>query len=345
MLLFIVLALPTAFPIFMQLFVKTSVDMQFFTRLMQLRRPWHSFPFGMGYQWIQLAICIILFIIARKYLPEKNKDRNIMIMVYGMIPLCIIGTIFSEWIPIQFIILTSLFQCTFLLTVFTGAYLANYIYLDTNNIGKFIIHVMLLAGLLLLGIEWHRVGLVLIGLFIIYFFIFKYIIFKIKIDSTKFVTILTIVLLVMILILPLIRPKNNTLEDWKKAEEWTGKNTQPQDMIMTPPELRGFRTYSKRCIFLDFGDIGEPIYSPQCLPMIKERLDVYKIDFSNYGKYDPSGLSNDMKKKYYSWSIEDFLSIAPKYNIKYIVYEKPYSLKLLSVYENEHYIIYKLPSI
>jgi hypothetical protein len=136
---------------------------------------------------------------------------------------------------------------------------------------------------------------------------------------------------------------------WTQTEDWARNNTPVDAMFITPPEILShyipdWRTFSERGTLATLVEIFE-FPHPAYFLYWQERFEALApgaIDRFNGNYLDTFASTRDA---YYSLRPEDYLRIALKYRIRYLVIEKPYVQPFPAVYENEGFVIYDLQSV
>jgi hypothetical protein len=135
---------------------------------------------------------------------------------------------------------------------------------------------------------------------------------------------------------------------WTQTQDWARNNTPRDAMFITPPEILShyipdWRTFSERGTLATLVEIFEfphPGYFPYWLERF-EALAPGAIDQFNGNYLDTFTIT---KNAYYSLKPEDYLRIAQKYMIHYLVIERPHLQPFPVVYENEGFAVYDMQS-
>jgi hypothetical protein len=136
---------------------------------------------------------------------------------------------------------------------------------------------------------------------------------------------------------------------WTQTQDWARNNTPVDAMFITPPEILShyipdWRTFSERGTLATLVEIFE-FPHPDYFPYWQERFEALApgaIDRFNGNYLDTFTFTRDA---YYSLKPEDYLRIAQKYKIRYLVIEKPHLQPFPVVYENELFAVYDLQSV
>jgi hypothetical protein len=136
---------------------------------------------------------------------------------------------------------------------------------------------------------------------------------------------------------------------WTQAQDWARNNTAREAMFITPPEILShyvpdWRTFSERGTLATLVEIFE-FPHPDYFPYWQERFEALApgaIARFNGNYVDTFRFT---REAYYSLKAEDYLRIAQKYKVRYLVIEKPHVQPFPVVYENDGFAVYDLQSI
>jgi hypothetical protein len=120
-------------------------------------------------------------------------------------------------------------------------------------------------------------------------------------------------------------------------------------MFITPPEILShyipdWRTFSERGTLATLVEIFE-FPHPDYFPSWQKRFEILApgaINKFNGNYLDTFTFTRDA---YYSLKPEDYLRIAHKYEVRYLVIEKPHLQPFPVVFENEGFAVYDLQSV
>jgi hypothetical protein len=143
----------------------------------------------------------------------------------------------------------------------------------------------------------------------------------------------------------LFEPKTS----WTQTQDWARSNTPRAAMFITPPEILkhyipDWRTFSERGTLATLVEIFE-FPHPAYIPYWRERFEALApgaINKFNGNYLDTFTITRDA---YYSLKPTDYLRIAQKYHVRYLVIEKPHLQPFPVAYENEGFVVYDLQSI
>lgn len=135
-------------------------------------------------------------------------------------------------------------------------------------------------------------------------------------------------------------PRNS----WEDVQLWANRNTDKNDIIITPPNFAGFRYYSERAVVAEWLDIILSTVNEEYGKEIWERLkDVCNSPIIGQCEGEYGYTCSRFCGEQYSKLDEAYLRyLAQKYNAGYIVVEKPRSLKFKQAYENNGFRVYKI---
>ncbi|MFP4324283.1 MAG: hypothetical protein ACLFTK_17640, partial [Anaerolineales bacterium] len=95
-----------------------------FVEIMRLRLWYAVFPFSVNLLlWVAFAGVVGLWIYSARY-AQRETNRQVFWMIQGIVILMIIGTVFTEIFPLEFVIQLQLLRSTWILNMFAMLYLA-----------------------------------------------------------------------------------------------------------------------------------------------------------------------------------------------------------------------------
>jgi hypothetical protein len=136
---------------------------------------------------------------------------------------------------------------------------------------------------------------------------------------------------------------------WTRTQDWARNNTPREAMFITPPEILShyvpdWRTFSERGTLATLVEIFE-FPHPDYYPYWQERFEALApgaIERFNGNYLDTFRFT---REAYYLLKPEDYLRIAQKYKIRYLVIEMPHYQPFPVVYENEGFVVYDLQNV
>lgn len=134
-------------------------------------------------------------------------------------------------------------------------------------------------------------------------------------------------------------PLKIPFSEFEEVQVWAKENTKKGSVFITPPYLRGFRTFSQRSIIGDCIDLA--LANPICIHgyiAIKRIEALCNTRFTDYNVCIPE----NCKPKYNNLPEAKLLDISKKYQASYVVVEKPWRKNLPLVFENSKFRVYKI---
>jgi len=133
---------------------------------------------------------------------------------------------------------------------------------------------------------------------------------------------------------------------WTQTQDWARNNTPRDAMFITPPEILShyipdWRTFSERGTLATLVEIFE-FPHPDYFPYWQERFEALAPGAINQFNGNYLDTFTFTKNAFYSLMPEDYLRIAHKYKIRYLVIEKPHLQPFPIVYENKGFAVYDL---
>jgi hypothetical protein len=133
---------------------------------------------------------------------------------------------------------------------------------------------------------------------------------------------------------------------WTQTQDWARNNTARDAMFITPPEnfshyTPDWRTFSERGTLASLVEIFE-FPHPEYFPYWRERFEALAPGAINQFNGNYLDTFTITKDAYYSLKPADYLRIAQKYKIHYLVVERPHLQPFPFVYENEGFAVYDM---
>ncbi len=292
------------------------------------------------------GICTLIFFILGIRLKLSENDRALTNFVVAIGLVLLVQIVTTYWLPVVFILQLQILRIGFFLQIIGYLYFAGYLAKRLQNsslkglagavaIFAFVTHVSSLIPLLfLLSYQWlakarWRQWLALSGIILIHI-------------GTVYSSVVSgcwpsgIVL---------FEPKTS----WTQAQDWARENTPKDAMFITPPQfffyyVPDWRTFSERGTLATLVEIFEfphPDYSSYWQTKFNA-IAPFAIQKFNGNYFDTMKITKDA---YYSLKPEDLLKITKKYNVRYLVVEKPHLKPFPIAYENNGFVIYDLKQI
>jgi hypothetical protein len=133
---------------------------------------------------------------------------------------------------------------------------------------------------------------------------------------------------------------------WTQTQDWVRNNTPRDAMFITPPEIFShyipdWRTFSERGTLATLVEIYE-FPHPDYFPYWQQRFEALAPGAINQFNGNYVDTFKITKAAFYSLKPEDYLHIAQRYQIRYLVIEKPHLQPFRVVYENVGFVVYDL---
>ena len=136
--------------------------------------------------------------------------------------------------------------------------------------------------------------------------------------------------------------------DWVEAQAWAHQNTPHNAVFITPPEKGSlfeaeWRVFSERSSVVSLYDLFEIALRPDYLDTWRERFELLAPGAEQQfnGNYFASKAL--ASQAYYALTDQEILQAARRFGAGYLVVEKPHSQDFPLLYENDGFLIYKLP--
>ncbi len=325
-------------------------DWILFTRI---RRSHHSYPFGFGLlQWEPFFCLLALTPFAWLARPGKDKQSVINYFIYAIIFMMVIGTVFTELIPIVPIVKFTFFRSSRFFVIFLLIYFANFV-VGIFRRGRLIEQALVMIPLLIVSNLNYQQGVggngylsflallsVSLGflaqhfyprlrikrwkiptltvvftvlfpvLMSLYFFVIKPLPLyaKYPVLSLYRVRLLTLASFWLALLLTAVfwknrlrkqataaalvitlvatsvfllwqRPLSKDAQAWRALQVWVSENTPKDSRFLIPPYKRGFRSYSRRGVYITWFDADFLSYMPFLGQETVRRLGTLGYDF------------------------------------------------------------------
>lgn len=325
--------------------------------IVKLRISHHFLPSRWGFTcWLLGFIFFCIFLTSIIWKNKKHnlggKDGIIIKMMYGFIPIFILGSV-GEVVPIPLILLVEIFRVFVFFNFFCvlyGSYLV-YELIKSDQLLKQLVGIILGFYLFLPTTVVYNLYIskpVFLGpLIVLLIFVCLIIINnRHKINKKSIQQIGLAVLLIFLLVSSIRRLYLNykywgylSLDNsqdklWQETQKWAKNNTPQDALFIVPPNIYGFRIYSQRSIVGTFKDGASMLFHPTLYHDWGQRM----LDL---------GVTKEMVKGAYLFNYKeirdlDYIdALTKKYQANYLVSSWP-DLKLTKAYSNEKYSIYKL---
>lgn len=316
--------------------------------LLRLRLAHNIFPFTWSiYTYLTLGLLICVFFISWKHRPKPYHHRFVVCSTIVIFALWIIGTIFTEFIPLSIVMQTQLFRSSRFFSYFAMIYFANYFFAETrfekNTFNKLAVAFISIGVLYLYGTEgWKYTYLSFIVFALL--LIFYHLACRRDILPRYFVSALLVIVLILGVRGYLAKDRRFSIynaqeKSWLDAQLWAKKNTDLADTFIVPPmlwRLSGFRTESERTIYGDFRDgsytLMSPVFGHEWFRRMKalgyKKGQPFEEGFKNLDETDFINIANELKNN----SHKTFL----------IMFKENDTLNFPIIYRNERFIVYEI---
>ncbi len=285
--------------------------------------------------------CLVLFFIAKRGLVKNIYHKTITNFILACCLILLSVVITSYFYPSVIIIESQIVRAGIYILIFSYLYFTGYVVelFQTKKITKESFYLLIAALIFSLS----PIALLIVWLVQ-------------KFSSPKYrlaVSLLTIgscFLLILFVSLKLdlwhpgvhIFPVKSPLYE---VELWAKNNTTKNSVFIIPPQLWWFytpdwRAMSERSALVTFYDLLEISFAPNYLEFWKRRFNDLTKNQSNNFRGNVFTNLQLTKRAYYERTSEDFMLLAKKYDISYLLSEKPYYYNLPIVYQNSEFILY-----
>ena len=309
--------------------------------LMRLRSSHHLFPFSWDIKgFVEIIAIIAAFVVSWKYRPSVFHHRTVLSFIGTIMGLWVIGTIFTEFLPISIVLQIQLFRSTVFLIYFALMYIANYVVMEvrTQRIGLTTGIAGVLVIVALYDVErWKYpiIGLLsMLALIIVYQQVHR------RVLSSQGLALmiagLTLVVGAALVVRhPYVSIANAQDDQWLDVQHWAKRSTNIADVFIVPPDSSGFRVEAERTIYGDWKDGTQMFFNPKYGYQWFERM-------QKLGYTDPDSLVSDYKRV----DQATFTSIAQEArNGQHAVYVVMYADRQLTfpqVYRNQSFAVYQV---
>lgn len=132
------------------------------------------------------------------------------------------------------------------------------------------------------------------------------------------------------------------LNNVEETQEWLANNTPKGAMILTPPDIESWENYSKRTVFITFGQIATGFYNADLVPEILRRISLYGSETMTYKT--PNDFCENMLQRFQKMDGSTLKKYAEegKYNLKYVVADNRSSFDLPVIFSNVFFKVYAI---
>jgi len=310
--------------------------------LLRLRSAHHKFPFSWSKDaFFQSGLLIYLFFISWKHRPKPNYHRSVVTFTVTIFAMCIVGIIFSEFVPLSIVLLFDFLRSVQFLVYLAMIYFANYFFTEIRSresIFDKLVVTFVSIGIFYGATGWKYAYVAFLALGV--FLIFYRFVYRRELLPKYFVLALVIIVLVLSSGAYLKRGGfsiyNAQEGKWLDVQRWAKQNTNPEDVFIVTPTIEGFRVESDRTIYGDWKDGTLMNFNPGFGYEWFKRMEALgykkgislKESFKNLTETDFVNLTNEVIRN----DRKTFL----------VMFKERDTLNFTIVYRNERFIVYEI---
>ncbi|MBN1250558.1 MAG: hypothetical protein JXR51_05235 [Bacteroidales bacterium] len=312
-----IFSLLTIIPEFISAKQKIS-DVEFISIIANFRHPHHYIP-SHFFSFLDIIKATFFFVLASLsiiWIENKYPLKHILIISISILILLISGYVFVEIYPSRLFITLQTFRYLNILKWLSLIFISGFLF-------KFFRRFNILNTI---SIIFYRFKIIFYILFIsISFLISLKIVYKLKFDfnsdfNNKY-----------------FNPKfslSDYFDDETKIFEFIIKNTDKNDIFLSPPNFGKLRIFAQRAVIVDFKAFP---FSDLAMKEWKNRID------NCYGKTNKSGFEalTDLENNYKNINTEKIKKLEKKYNFKYIILFSETKTELPVLYKNKTFKLVK----
>lgn len=289
---------------------------------------------------------LVLFHIARRSAPSRQHDGTVVSFIYAVLIILLVQVITAQWYPVTIIVQSQIIRAGLFALIFGYLCFANYlaeiyqsgaackfdfgILMSSVVVSPLPIIPVIIWGLqrLISSVHWRR-----------------------AVTASALVS-MVIGSIVLAVHLNLWYPGIYVFARktaWYDTQIWARDNTPKDAVFVTPPQIWWFyepewRVFSERSPVVSLSELLVGAFVPDYVNSWKPRFEALAPGALVRFRGDIFENLDITKRAFYSLSSGDLLRIAHQYGATYLVVEKTHSHDWPAVYENDTFIIYKLPS-
>ncbi|MCG6534906.1 MAG: hypothetical protein L7F78_09490 [Syntrophales bacterium LBB04] len=302
--------------------------------------------------WLAFLSILVMFTLGYYSIRERLLYRKKVIgFIVGLLILIFIGFIFSELIPIPWLIAFQTIRSIQFLIILSIILLVPYLIKlwRFDGIGKLcavglgigillfepktiLIFLIISSIYLAIGVrltrklKWGFASILIVSVIIAIPFLWSRVTTKIQRHfdfSQGFQAVLQYIQI----------PGTVTPTPWQEVQIWAKKNSDPDSIWLTPPYLSGFRLRSQRSTIVEWKDGALGIFSPTYAEYWYQRMQDFGINVKTNVQLQPI--------LYQILPFPELNRIAEKYHAHYIVVEQPKALPAPFLYSNSQFNVYR----
>lgn len=346
-------ALPTLWWKFAAAPAEQTIPMEHFVEIMRTRLWYAIFPFSVNMQlWLLFVAVLGLWVYSARYaLPETN--RRVLWMMQGIVALFIIGTVFTEFIPLGIVMELQLLRSTWVLNLFAMLYFANMIraWLRGNRRQVYLalgLTFVLAAPRMVLELipipqpvpyesymdfdpmrDQSRVTVLgafgLIVLVLTHIYVVRHMLPQASIKDGRrlsgwFVFAIGLFLAPLFINTHVPQKQITTTQAWEETLHWIRDNTPKDASFITPPTMDGFRIEAERAQFSDWKDGTLLIFNAELAEEWLRRMEALGFDEDTFS--------------FAPLTTQQLCKIAHEYQMDYTVVFREWAIEGEVVYQN-----------
>ncbi|MFS8159397.1 MAG: hypothetical protein ACMG6E_04130, partial [Candidatus Roizmanbacteria bacterium] len=277
-----------------------------------------------------------------KKLPERESNPMLTTFIMGSAIACALGFLFSQWIPLTFIIQFQLVRAVIIALILVYISYAAYVYrqFDKKKIQALDLMILLTSALVFFSPL----------LLLIYIPIFMFVRKKYKFVAVIITLFIFFGGLMFSRKLQTWQPGIHIYsihDSWYDTQKWAKDNSAKDSVFIVPPEKwwmyeLGWHVESERSTVFTSYELLELAFVPSYTKYFVERLD----DVAPHARAKFNGDVFYTRKllhdSYYGQDENHWRYVGAKYGAKYFVAEKPKRYTFPVVYENKGYRVYMI---
>lgn len=318
----------------------TSTNWSEWLTIMKIRNGHHLFPSTWKIkEWEPTLLYIALLFCLIKYKPEPKYHKKLMAFCWAILALCVTGTIFAEIAPLKPVLMFQLLRSANFFIIFSILYASNCIMslILSPEKGSKVIAAALATALFFWGANINSLSVAIFILSLAWTARFTCERGALRKELKISWIFLSIVCLCTIganagtnhIDFP---PKK--LNEWQQLQVWVKNHTDPADVFITPPYMKGFRIFSERSTVGDWKDGTLAFYNDELGAKWWAIMKELGYSESKYGYKYKAGFD--------ALTPADFKRLASQYRATYLVVIKPKNLEFNIVYESPQFLVYRL---
>lgn len=313
--------------------------------LLHLRSSHHLFPSTWKKDdFVRTGLLLYIFFVSWKHRPHSLHQRVVLSITATIFAMWLIGTIFTEVIPVSIVLQFQLFRSSIWFLLFACLYYANYLYreLRADHDASHLYLVTFLSFGIFFGAGKGYVAFVSLAALATAWLLYRAITCASPSDRQLAFSLAAVAALFSAA--PVLRGRHLFAYDapsaWKEVQLWAREHTQRADLFVVPPQLTGFRIESERSVYCEWKDGTQMFFNPSFGTEWIRRMRMLGY------KGSPSPSDDLLRKHYESLDENGFKAIAqegtfPRSNVYVVMAKERPLLNFPTVYANNHFVVFK----